>query len=193
MPYWEQAKQLKKTCTNPEQSLVSESLWMANIMHRRVSIRGKNDGISPDKVEMLQACQPKNKRRFTLMATLMECCTLSAYQKMIWTVQGQFVENGPNKVLKVNDGTCVQQNGEQKSENSWGCCDTAMHGYVAELAVRRKKHLLQSAVGFYIMHPSFLKCTSCDFPFLCSSKRHLPISIIKQAVADKSNAVILQA
>lgn len=38
------------------------------------------------------------------------------------------------------------------------------HGSAAELAIRRNEHLLQSTVWFYIMHPSLLNSTSCDFP-----------------------------
>lgn len=58
--------------------------------------------------------------------------------------------------------TCSSETNKIAPEDVATCRLTS--SYAGELAIRRKKHLLQSIVWFYIMHPSLSKCTSCAFP-----------------------------
>lgn len=160
-----------------------------------VSIRTKNEGISPDKVEMLQACQHENKIHrgcFTLMATLM-CCTHSAYQKMIWDSSGTVWGKWPQQSAESQwQHTCPPKWGTEVVE----ILRALWHGsaWLCSWAGRRKEETSAAECCRFLHNASLLReMHQLWLPYLCSSKRHLPISIIKQAVADKSNAVIWRA
>lgn len=84
-----------------------------------------------------------------------------------------------NKVMKVKDGACVHQNVEKIKKKSKTLCDMEMCGYADELAIRRKT--TSAAQYSMLLH----NAPAVDSPSRLPLQRHLPISIIRQAVTDK--------